>query len=747
MQREVLQQVAIPVEKPREALVSLLIPTHALPPFSYRIPGRLAARVGVGSTVVVPLSGYSRLGVVIRTEGDAGGKATEDIREVLGGLSPGARITELCGWVSEAAAIPLPSVLRSALTPGLLVGRYRITEPAPGWTWRKGDIVGRRVLRDALGGEGLKTAEAAERIELAPAPPEQRKVEWAVSEEATPDLGRAYRQRALLEEIQRHGAGCTVSSLLRETGANRATLKQLVRRGAARLEKRPDPAPIFPTRGKADHLGDPFSWNAERVLDSGGAWLWRLPSGDQAEAVLAVAREAVERGRQALILAPEIEAVEVLVRNLRRALPADHTVAPCHSGLGRNRIPVYRAAREGTLDVLVGTRAAALLPLARPGVICIVDEPNESHRAAPGYEGVPIHTREISLERAGIDGSGVLFLSPTPSLQLYARSDLKELPARTCPDRPAARIIDMRGSGAALSSTLLDACRQGVEGHDRVGVISNRLGYATAVSCNRCGAVSSCPNCDLPFTLHRETNLLVCARCGRREQADGSCNICGSERMTPTGLAVERVREDISTALDIPVGLLTADSIEQEDARIVVGTARYILNREWDIIAVPDADSYLLGSSVGAVERAFRLLYRATEAARMRLLVQTRAPEHYALQAALRGDYPSFASAELSRRRSLRYPPYTHMASLRLRGNEESVRLAVESGLRPVLEKTVEMSNPVPLGRSGTQMLWRVLIKSHERPAVARAASLSARTIARGDSKLKVQVEIDPEEV
>lgn len=684
---------------------------------------------------------------MISVSRETGENATEDVREVLEEISPGARTTELCRWVSEAAAMPLSSVLRAALPPGLVTGRYRVVDPATNWSWIRGSVVGRRMLLDALGGEGLKEAEADGRIELSPAPAERRKVEWVVAEDANLDLGRAYRQRELLEEIQRHHSGCTVSSLLRETGATRATLKQLVRRGAARLEKRPEPPPIFQTRGESVRSERIFTRNAEKVLDSGGAWLWRFPYGEQKGAVVAAAREAVETGRQALILAPEIEVVESLVGELRRALPAGCTVAPYHSGLGRNRAAVYQAAREGDLDVLVGTRAAAILPLKRPGVICVFDEPNDSYRAEPGYEGVPIHAREVSLERSKIEGCAALFLSPTPSLQLYANSRLNELPARNSSERPSARIIDMRGSGAALSSTLLDACRRSVEADERVGVISNRLGYSTSVSCSRCGTVRSCPDCDLPFALHKGTNLLICGRCGRREKFGGSCEACSSERMATTGLAVERVREDIAAALDCPVGLLTAESRAEENAGIVVGTARSILSQEWDIVAVPDADSYLLGSRVGAAERAFRLIYRATEAARTRLLIQTRVPEHYALQTALRGDYPSFASAELFRRRSLGYPPYTHMASLRLRGSEGVVQRAVESMVRPAMDWEVEISTLVPLDRSGTKPSWQILLKSKERPAVARAAGLAARTIARGNSKLKVEVEIDPEEV
>ncbi|MCA1848350.1 MAG: hypothetical protein LC704_05055, partial [Actinobacteria bacterium] len=245
---------------------------------------------------------------------------------------------------------------------------------------------------------------------------------------------------------------------------------------------------------------------------------------------------------------------------------------------------VYEAARAGRVDVLVGTRTAALLPLARLGAICVVDEPNEAHRAGPGYEGLPVHVRDVAIERGRIEGAGVVCLSPFPSLRLYGgeRDRIRELPARQARRWPAVRIVDVRGSGVILDSTLLHACRRRGE---RVGVVANRLGYATTVICNRCGTVRSCSNCDLPLTLHEKAGSLVCGRCGFRERA---CRECGSDRVSPTGLAVERVREEISGSLGEPVGLITASGRELEDAPVVVGTARYILEREWDAVILPD---------------------------------------------------------------------------------------------------------------------------------------------------------------
>ncbi|HEX2740102.1 MAG TPA: hypothetical protein VHM69_06620, partial [Rubrobacter sp.] len=540
--------------------------------------------------------------------------------------------------------------------------------------------------------------------------------------------------------------------LLSETGASRSALRELVRRGAVRLVRRPGPAQLLATMGDGavpEHLSS-FTRNAGRAVDSGGTFLWRTARSEELDAVTTIAKATLERGDQALILAPEIAVVERMVDTLRRELPAGHTVAAYHGGLGRGRAAVYEAARAGEVDVVVGTRTAALLALDRPGSICVVDEPNEAHRAGPGHEGLPLHVRDVALERSRLERAAVFFLSPFPSLRLYAvevrkRERIRELPASRSVRWPAVRIVDMRGSGATFSSTLIDACRRCVDEGGKVGLILKRLGYATAVSCSHCGAVKRCPKCDLPLVMHGRGGPLICSRCGYREKA-GPCTQCGSSRVRPTGLGVERVRDELSELLGERVGLITADEQDHADASVVVGTAPRILDSEWDAVILPDIDAFLAGNNIGAVEKSFRLLYGAAEAAKELLLIQTHLPEHYALRAGVRGDYEKFAAAELSRLRTLGYPPFAHVAYLDLEGSEEVVSVTVKSRVRPALEPGVEMSAPVPLRRTGGTTVWRVLLRSRGRPAVARAAALAARMAARTHG-LKVRVEVDPEEV
>ena len=742
--------------------MSLLIPSYALPPFSYLVPERLAEKVRVGTAVIAPLSGYPRLGIVVGFE-EAGDRPLKEIQAVAGGISLPESLVKLCGWAAGAAALPLPAVLRMALPLGIGISTYEVLHPAPGWPWKAGSTVGRAKLYRFLGGEGLKAAERAGRVVFVPTLPARRTVEWAMAEEGTnPELlRRAPRQRALLEALLGYDHGRPVADLLSATGIGRDALRRLVRRGAVRLEKRPEPAPVSYTRGSGAGLTTHRD-EVEQALSRGGAWVWRTPSVESIAVAAAIARAAVGRGKQALILAPEIRDVERLARSFEGLLPAGLTVAPYHSGLGQDRVAVYEATRRGEVDVLVGTRAAVLVPVARLGAVCVVDEPNEAHRGSSSYEGVPIHVRDLAIGRGRIEDAAVFFLSPFPSLRLYApEGGVLRLPPLKPAQWPAVAVVDMRGTGVALSSTLLGACRRTIRSGGRVGIVVNRLGHAGSVSCSRCGFVWTCSFCEVPLGLHGtahsmpglEEGFLFCGHCGHKESVANECPACGSNRLSGAGLATDRVRAELASAFGVEVGLLTAGAREGERAPVVVGTARCVLEEEWDLVAILDADSLLFGGA-GSAEKGFRLLYRAAEASRGRLLVQTRSPENHVLRAALRGDYETFAAAELPKRRALGYPPYAHLAEVTFEGPEEAVRRAVESRLRPALGNGVELLDPVPLAvpplsGSGRRPVWRALLKGRKRDAVVKAASLVARLVAetRGRDKLKVRINMNPEEV
>lgn len=717
---------------------------------SYHIPENLKEEVRPGSAVVAPLSGYSRLGIVVDVV-DGSDNSREYIREVLPEFSISQSLAEVCSELSELFAIPVSTISRTALPPGLNIGRYQMIDPEQDWPWKRDSMLSRARLKSLLGGEGLKTAEDEGRIKFTIRKPEPRYVEWAeVRAGAEPELSRAPRQRNVYDMLVSHEDGLQTSELLAATGASRGILRELVGRGAVKLEKRPEAPPILETHGRRDSNVADYDRDAGRVADRGGTWAWRIPSSRHPEAVAAFVEAAIEGGEQVLVLAPEIDSVEHLTGYLSENLSQGYRVAAYHSGLDSSRGTIYEKARDGGIDVVVGTRAAALMPMRRLGAVCVVDEPNTSHRAEPGYEGLQIHVRDIAIERGRAEDCGVLLLSPFPTLRVFASvSDTKELPARPDERWPNARIVDMSGSGAMLSPDLLSVCRRSLARGKRVALVADRLGYATSVSCARCGTVKACPRCELPLTLSETDENLTCGRCGYQEAYSAQCEGCGSRRTGPMGFGIDRLREELSNALGVTVGKLSSGILEYEDSQIVVATVRSVIGGSWDVVIVPDADTMLSGGYMGASEHAFRTLYGISEAAEDLVLVQTQQPEHHILQAALRGDYPTFAEAELARLENLGYPPYGHLASLVMQGNEVTVRRAVESKLRPSLEPRVSMSNLIPPVRGGEDGVWRILLRSSDQKAVARAGARAARMAAKtsGANTIKTRVEIDPEEV
>ncbi len=733
------------------ARVALLIPTHALPPLSYSVPDFLRDGIRPGSVVSAPLSSYSRLGVVLDVDDVSEERSLEELRGVFDWLSLDEQIVAVCRQVSSISAIPVSKALRSALPPGLDLGSYRIVHPGPNWPWRRGAVATRGALRRFLGPEGFKSAEELGRVKLYPHSPEPSMEEWvSVNTDSKPDFGRAHAQQRLFEALSSADEGGVRSAdVLEAAGVTRATLLRLEERGLTRREHRPKVTALETAFGQTSQdAEDTFRSLVDGSMDADGVLLWRVPTAEQDEVAVAVARRAVDRGEQALILAPEVEAVERIKQMLLERLPVDSVVAAYHSGMGKSRASIHRAARSGDVDVVVGARAAVLLPMSRLGWICVTEEPDESYRADPGYEGLPLHAREVALERGATSGVSVLLISPTPSLRLYG-GGVGEIPARPAASWPAVRLVDMRGTGAILSDALIKACQDCIDSGGRVGVLVNRLGQAVSVSCNQCGAVRYCPDCGLPLALHGvgQSAGMICASCGHRERAEPNCPSCDSNRLSPLGISTERVRLDLRKKLGVEVGLLTAGERVNEEASVVVGTAHGIQEGDWDIICVPDADALFVSASMGAVERGFRILYRAAEAAKTRFVVQTRLPEHYALQAALRGDYPTFAVAELPRLRAAGYPPYAHLAQVVIEGPESVARDAVESRLRERISPAVGMSAVVPVQGPGNRKAWRVLLRASERREAAEAATLAARLGGQGARGLKVLVDVDPEEV
>ena len=539
---------------------------------------------------------------------------------------------------------------------------------------------------------------------------------WIVDVDVEPPAGVTLRPLA-----KRSGLGPTTDLLeLSEWAAWRWAGRRASFLGTAsppRVVAALPPAPRSPAwvgtgAAAGEHGGPPIGPLTAEALAQPAAVL-RLPPGADLTNV-AVAAAALG---PALVLCPTAALAARVVARLRR-----------------ERIPVAAHPDGWALGAagatVVGTRAAAWAPVAGLAAVVVLDEHDEAHQ----QEGSPTwHARDVALERARRSGVPCVMTSPCPSLEALAAAPL------LVPDRgreragwPTVEVVDRRDEPPGLglfSEPLVRLLR----GDGRVLCVLNRTGRARLLACRACGELARCAACDA--AVEQPGEELRCRRCEATRPP--VCLACGSSGFKNLRMGVSRAREELEALVGEPVAELTAADGEAPRTRVVVGTEA-VLQRidRADAVAFLDLDQELLAPRYRAVEQAFVLLARAARIlaasgppvggrAAGRLLLQTRMPEHEAVEAARHAEPQRVADAERARRELLRLPPVTALAEVSGAGGETFV-----AALPP--------DAPVQAVEVGER---RWLVRAEDHRALCDALAATPRPAAR------LRVAVDPPRV
>ena len=414
------------------------------------------------------------------------------------------------------------------------------------------------------------------------------------------------------------------------------------------------------------------------------------------EVYLRAAAGAMEQGRGAIVLVPEIALTPQIVGRFRERF--GDTVAVLHSRLRPGeRYEEWRRLRTGEARVCVGPRSAVFAPIEGLGLIVV----DEEHDASYKHEGDPRYdAREVAVQRARCADALLVLGSATPRPESVYRAEssvrassqasaLLRLPVRVDGrPLPPVEVLDMRGEqGAGLHPETVQALARVREQRGKAIVLLNRRGWSNFLSCRSCGRVWSCPECDVALVLHRREGYVACHHCGHREPVPQRCEQCGSISVGRHGAGTERVQHDLATALDggrgddrFPVLRLDADTVgadgvatllrrfEAAESGVLVGTQMVAKGHDFPDVTlgvVLDADATLRFPDFRAEERTFALIAqlagRVGRGASGRVLVQTIAPEARAIAYASRHDSDGFLAGELERREALSYPPFSHL--------------------------------------------------------------------------------------
>jgi primosomal protein N' (replication factor Y) len=314
---------------------------------------------------------------------------------------------------------------------------------------------------------------------------------------------------------------------------------------------------------------------------------------------------------------------------------------------------------------VVGARSAAFAPCPGVAAVVVLDAHDEAHQseASPTWSSVV-----VARERARRAGVPCALVTPTPTAVLD-RVRRHVVPSRRTERNgwPVVDIVDRRPDDprTGLWSSRLAHALEDVT--DAV-LLLNRKGRARLLACASCRETARCERCSGSVAEQVTGDGLVCTRCGLTRPR--VCQSCGAGALRVLRVGVSRAREELEALTGRPVAEVTGESSEIPDGGLVIGTEA-VLHRvpRADLVAFVDADTELLATRIGAAEATLALLARA---ARLvggrsdggRILVQTRLPDHPALQAAVHADPARLLAAEADVRASLRFPPAVAMARI-----------------------------------------------------------------------------------
>ena len=482
--------------------------------------------------------------------------------------------------------------------------------------------------------------------------------------------------------------------------------------------------------------------------------LYGVTGSGKTEVYYRAVEHAIGLGRQSILLVPEIS-LAVYMEGVFRSRLGDRIVI-YHSGLSQGeRYDQWMRMARGEVDLVIGARSALFAPFPKPGLIIVDEEHDVSYK----QEGSPRYqARDMAVVRAKMERALVILGSGTPSIQSFQNSTSRRYHLISMGERiekrplPDVEVVDMktlddtRPKDEMISPKLREALDQNLSEGNQTMLFLNRRGFHRLYLCRSCGQSIQCPNCDVALTHHLKEDQLVCHYCGFYSETNVKCVSCGGEGLKAYGFGTEKLEHDLKEAFPgARIARMDTDSTRKKgqsfdilrrfgrhEIDILVGTQ--MITKGYDfpgvtLVGVIAADLSLGFPDFRAGERTFQILSQVAGRAgrgsrRGRVIIQSFNPEHYSISTATAHDYQSFFVKERDLREQLGYPPFSHLACLRLRGNNkrETEQTAHSLGLRirgildnwPKRGKEIQVLGPVEatLSKLHGKYRWQILVKS-----------------------------------
>ena len=641
-------------------------------PFGYRIPERLADSVTPGVRVKIPFGAGNalRTGYVIEVtdHSEFPRERMKEIDSVLPGTKePSQRLIVLAAWMKQQYGSTMIQALKTVLPARATVGekeRKSIelllqdaqTQELAAQMERKHQTARLRLLQELMTNRTISWEAATKRLKVPSS---------VISKLESDGVLKVHASVAYRNPIRRMGEETEKKTLSEEQ------------------------------QGAVNGILNAFDQNDRRP-----SLIHGITGSGKTEVYLALIEGMIKRGRQSIVLIPEIALTYQTVRRFYGRFGDKVSVINSRLSLGE-RYDQFKRAKQGELQVMVGPRSALFTPFGKLRLIIIDEEHESSYKSenSPRY-----HARETAIHRAKLEGARVILGSATPSMEAYYRAKegeyvLVKLEARF-EERPLPRvsIIDMReqlkkGNRLALSLELREDLSQCLKKREQAMLFLNRRGYAGFVSCRSCGHVMKCPHCDVSLSEHNGRKL-ICHYCGYETVKPDKCPVCSSPYIGGFKAGTQQIQQvvekefpearvlrmdyDTTRAKGSYEKILSAFS--RHEADILIGTQMIVKGHDFPnvtLVGALAADLSLNAVDYRAGERTFQLLTQAVGRAGRgekpgMAVIQTYHPEHYSIQTAAEQDYGTFYEKEMDYRRLMGYPPAAELLAIHGAGEDEA---------------------------------------------------------------------------
>ncbi|NOI58425.1 primosomal protein N' [Vibrio coralliilyticus] len=727
--------------RPTIARVALPVPLDKQ--FDYQIPAHLFPIIG--GRVSVPFGRQTLVGVVtaLVNQSEFSLDKLKPLKQVLDSqpVWPDS-LYELLQWCSQFYQYPLGDTLLNAMPSALRKGKEADFATLVEWQLT---AAGRNQLMLGFG-RAVKQAKVMHMLESGSVPHQH-----FIDEEVSSSVLKTLQEKGWIESIE---------------------CKSEIRDWSRQVEADVDKPKLNEEQAVAIATVNSF--------DGFGCFLLEGVTGSgKTEVYLNLIKPVLEKGRQALVLVPEIGLTPQTINRFRHRFNVP--VEVIHSGLNDSeRLNAWLSARDKAAGIVIGTRSALLTPFADLGIIIVDEEHDASYKQ---QDSLRYHARDVAVMRANKEQIPIVLGSATPALETlhnalsgkYHHLTLTERAGNAVPT--TNKVLDVKGQylESGLSASLIAEMRQHLSAGNQVMLFLNRRGFSPALMCHDCGWIAECKRCDAYYTYHQYSNEIRCHHCGSQQPTIHQCQGCGSSNLVTVGVGTEQLEAQLGELFpEYQTIRIDRDSTRRKGSlesalgdirsgkyQILIGTQMLAKGHHFPdvtLVALLDVDGSLYSSDFRASERLAQLFIqvagRAGRASKPgEVILQTHHPEHSLLQALLTKSYRHFAETALQERKFAMLPPYSYLTLFRAEANNSQHVEAFLRQVRHTLEAhplfdgycQVLGPTPAPLAKRAGKHRWQLMLQTQTRPTMQKLLSSAKPAIQMLPNAKKVRWSLDIE--